>query len=133
MHFTTCLAGLLSPFSQFFPQAVTILPNVVRAQTLNTIWVRSLAQEPIQALVSAFDTGFGDTDWFTLPNIFNDPDGVNPWHRVGWELIAFRDQNDPNSRVGYYYDFAASETWVTFTTFDNVTFSDFNPETDVVA
>ncbi|KIK64830.1 hypothetical protein GYMLUDRAFT_83197 [Collybiopsis luxurians FD-317 M1] len=123
MRFTTSLAGLLS--------ALTVLPNVARSQTLNFIWVRSLAQEPIQVLVSAFDTGFGDTDWFTLPDNYDDL-ATSLWLRTGWELIAFRDQNDLNSRIGFYSDFTANETFVTFTTFNNITFTNFNPETDVV-
>ncbi|KIK64848.1 hypothetical protein GYMLUDRAFT_240796 [Collybiopsis luxurians FD-317 M1] len=95
--------------------AVAVLPSIATAQN-NLIYVRSLAQEPIQA-------------FFTLPDTFS---GLNPWHRTGWELIAFRDQDDPDSRVGFYYDFAANKTWVTLTTFDNVTFTNFDPETNFV-
>jgi hypothetical protein len=69
------------------------LPSVAYA---NNIWVRSLASEPIYALVSAFSSG-GSTDWFRLPSNYDDP-SKSRWQRAGTENILFSNEDD--SQVG---------------------------------
>ncbi|KAJ3799644.1 hypothetical protein GGU11DRAFT_754992 [Lentinula aff. detonsa] len=119
MYFTSSFIGLLS-------LATACIPSITAAN--NDVWVRSLSPEPIDAMVSGFSTGTGDTNWFPLPSNYDDP-STSLWRRTGWELIAFRDHDNQNTtRVGFYKDFAANETFVTFYSFDYVAFSDVNPE-----
>ncbi|KAJ4480977.1 hypothetical protein J3R30DRAFT_2384685 [Lentinula aciculospora] len=120
MYFAGSLIGLMSMATAFIPRTVSAANNYV--------WVRSLSSEPIDAMVSGFSTGGGDTDWFPLPTNYDDP-STSLWHRTGWELIAFRaHDNQDTTRVGFYQDFSANETFVTFYAFDAVEFSGVNPE-----
>ncbi|THU87544.1 hypothetical protein K435DRAFT_969857 [Dendrothele bispora CBS 962.96] len=102
------------------------LASVVNAQN-NHVWIRSLASSPIEAMVSIFSTGGGNDAWFTLPANYDDPN-QSEWHRTGWELVAFRNKTATNERVGFYKDFNATDTFVTFYSFDYVTFDLTNPE-----
>jgi len=107
------------------PQMAASLPSTLG----NQVWIRSLNPEPVQAMVSKFTSSGGSIDWFTLPSNYDDP-VQSLWTRTpgGWELAAFRNQTNQNERVGFYHDFSPNATFVTFYSFDYVTFSTENPE-----
>jgi hypothetical protein len=106
--------------------AIATLPSFASAQNKH-VWIRSLSSEPIEAMVSKFSTGVGNDSWFPVPSNYSDRDSAL-WHRTSWELVAFRDANNQDTRVGFYKDFVANDTFVTFFGFDAVDFSTVNPE-----
>lgn len=77
-----------------------------------SIIVVNKSANPVQAFVSSYSRSGGDESWFMLE--IGDKES---WQRSagGWELVAFRDPNDPNGiRAGVYVKVNSTITFYSF-------------------
>ncbi|KAJ3490805.1 hypothetical protein NLI96_g1168 [Meripilus lineatus] len=75
--------------------------------------IRNTSDHAIKCFVSSYNGG--SDEWYDLSSSYKG----DSWKRNGWEVVAFKNENDTR-RVGFYLNTRDKTTYIVFRSFDNV-------------